>query len=200
MICPFVGGGFGCKGNTWPPAILAAMAAKLVGRPVKLEVTRAQMFTSNGYRPQTIQKLRFAADQSGRLVSMRHDGFSQMSMPALGEYSEPVGLPTEMLYACDNVAVTHRLVPTNASLPTYMRAPGEAPGNFALESAMDELAAELRSGSNASSVCATTLKPTRTKTSRSPARPCTRATRWAPRRSTGRAATRCHVRCAMAGT
>ncbi|HSU05369.1 MAG TPA: xanthine dehydrogenase family protein molybdopterin-binding subunit [Acetobacteraceae bacterium] len=144
VICPFVGGGFGCKGNTWPPAVLAAMAAKIVGRPVKLVVTRAQMFTSNGYRPETIQKLSFAASADGRLVSMRHDGFSQMSMPALGEYSEPVGLPTEMLYDCVNVAVTHRLVPTNASLPTYMRAPGEAPGNFALESAIDELAAGLR--------------------------------------------------------
>ncbi|HEY6430709.1 MAG TPA: xanthine dehydrogenase family protein molybdopterin-binding subunit [Acetobacteraceae bacterium] len=144
VLCPFLGGGFGCKGNTWPPAILAAMAAKMVGRPVRLAITREQMFTSNGYRPQTIQKLRFAAGQDGRLVSMRHDGFSQMSMPALGEYSEPVALATEMLYACDNVAVTHRLVATNASLPTYMRAPGEAPGNFALESAMDELAAQLQ--------------------------------------------------------
>jgi xanthine dehydrogenase YagR molybdenum-binding subunit len=144
VIDPFVGGGFGCKGNTWSPAILAAKAAKIVGRPVKVAVTRAQMFTCNGYRPQTIQKLRFAADGGGRLVSMRHDGFSQMSLPALGEFSEPVGLPTEMLYACDNVAVSHRVVPTNASLPTYMRAPGESPGNFALESAIDELAAQLR--------------------------------------------------------
>ncbi len=144
VICPFVGGGFGCKGNTWPPATLAAMAAKVVGRPVKLVLTRRQMYTSNGYRPETIQKLRFAANADGRLVSMRHDGYSQMSMPALGEYSEPVGLATEMLYACPNVAVSHRIVPMNASLPTYMRAPGEAPGNFALESAMDELAESLR--------------------------------------------------------
>ncbi len=144
VIDPFVGGGFGCKGSTWPPAILAAMAAKIVGKPVKLVITRAQMFTCNGYRPQTIQKLRFAADEQGRLVSMRHNGFSQMSMAPLGEFSEPVGLPTEMLYACPNVAVTHRLVPTNASLPTYMRAPGEAPGDYALESAIDELAAQLR--------------------------------------------------------
>jgi xanthine dehydrogenase YagR molybdenum-binding subunit len=144
VICPFVGGGFGCKGNTWPPATLAAMAAKQVGRPVKLVVTRAQMFTSNGYRPRTMQKLRFAADQQGRLVSMRHDGFSQMSLPVLGEFSEPVGLATEMLYACPNVAVTHRLVVTNAPLPTYMRAPGEASGNFALESAIDELAVALK--------------------------------------------------------
>ena len=65
VICPYVGGGFGCKGNTWPPATLAAMAAKVVGRPVKLAVTRAQMFTSNGYRPRTVQKLRFAADEQG---------------------------------------------------------------------------------------------------------------------------------------
>ena len=147
VICPYVGGGFGCKGNTWPPATLAAMAAKVVGRPVKLAVTRAQMFTSNGYRPRTVQKLRFAADEQGHLVSMRHDGFSQMSQPALGEFSEPVGLATEMLYACPNVAVTHRLVATHASLPTYMRAPGLASGNFALESAIDELAVALKHGS-----------------------------------------------------
>jgi xanthine dehydrogenase YagR molybdenum-binding subunit len=144
VICPYVGGGFGCKGNTWPPATLTAMAAKMVGRPVKLAVTRAQMFTSNGYRPQTIQKLRFAADAEGHLVSMRHDGFSQMALPAMGEFSEPVGLATEMLYDCPNVAVTHRLVTTNSSLPTYMRAPGLASGNFALESAVDELAVALK--------------------------------------------------------
>jgi xanthine dehydrogenase YagR molybdenum-binding subunit len=143
VICPYVGGGFGRKGNTWPPATLAAMAAKVVGKPVRLVVTRAQMFTSNGYRPRTVQKLRFAADADGRLVSMRHDGFAQMSLPALGEFAEPVGLATEMLYDCPNVAVTHRLVATNASLPTYMRAPGLASGNFALESAIDELAVAL---------------------------------------------------------
>ena len=144
VICPYVGGGFGSKGSTRPPAVLAAMAAKVVGRPVKLIVNRAQMFTSNGYRPRTIQKLRFAADEQGHLVAMRHDGFSQMSEPALGEFAEPVGLATEMLYACPNVAVTHRLVATNASLPTYMRAPGLASGNFALESAIDELAMALK--------------------------------------------------------
>jgi xanthine dehydrogenase YagR molybdenum-binding subunit len=143
VICPYVGGGFGSKGSTWPPATLAAMAAKVVGKPVRLVVTRAQMFTSNGYRPRTVQKLRFAADAEGHLVSMRHDGFTQMSLPPLGEFAEPVGLATEMLYDCANVAVTHRLVATNASLPTYMRAPGLASGNFALESAIDELAAAL---------------------------------------------------------
>ncbi|MBV8590068.1 MAG: xanthine dehydrogenase family protein molybdopterin-binding subunit [Acetobacteraceae bacterium] len=143
VVSPFVGGGFGCKGNTWPPATLTAMAARVVGRPVKLVVTREQMYTSNGYRPRTVQKLKFGAQPDGTLVAIRHDGFSQMSQPVLGEFVEPVGLATEMLYACPNVAVTHRMVPVNQSLPTYMRAPGKASGVFALESAMDELAARL---------------------------------------------------------
>jgi xanthine dehydrogenase YagR molybdenum-binding subunit len=143
-ICPFVGGGFGCKGNTWPHVALAAMAAAVVGRPVKLALERKQMFTSNGYRPQTIQRLRLGADSEGRLLALTHDGLTSMSHPALGEFSEPVGLQSEMLYASSNNAVTHRLVPLNMPLPTYMRAPGEASGSFALESAMDELAAALK--------------------------------------------------------
>ena len=144
VLCPYLGAGFGCKGNTWPPATLAALAARTVKRPVKLVLTRAQMFTSNGYRPRTVQKLKIASDINGSLVSVRHDGFSSMSQPSLGEFAEPVALATEMLYACPNVAVSHRLVPLNAALPTYMRAPGEASGMFALESAMDEVAAKLK--------------------------------------------------------
>jgi xanthine dehydrogenase YagR molybdenum-binding subunit len=143
IICPFVGGGFGSKGNTWPPAVLAAMAARRVNRPVKLEVTREQMFTSNGYRPRTIQHLRLGADRDGKLLAMSHDGLTQMSRPEAGEFAEPVALSTRMLYVCDNISTSHRLVSVNQSLPTYMRAPGEASGNFALESAMDELAAAL---------------------------------------------------------
>ena len=144
VICPYVGGGFGSKGNTWPPATLAAMAAKVVNRPVKLVLSRAQMYTSNGYRPMTVQKIAIGVEADGTLLSVRHDGISQMSMPKLGEFVEPVALATEMLYACPNLAVTHRLVGVNQGLPTYMRAPGEAPGVFAIESAMDELAAELK--------------------------------------------------------
>jgi len=143
VICPFVGGGFGCKGNTWPPATLAAMAARHVNRPVKLEVTREQMFTSNGYRPRTIQRVKLGANRDGKLVALRHDGMTQMSRPELGEFSEHVALSSRMLYACDNISTSHRLISVNQGLPTYMRAPGEASGNFALESAMDELAAAL---------------------------------------------------------
>ena len=144
VICPFVGGGFGSKGNTWPPATLAAMAAKMVDRPVKLVLSRQQMYTSNGYRPMTVQKLAFGVAADGALQSVRHDGISQMSQPILGEFVEPVALATEMLYACPNVAISHRLVAVNQGLPTYMRAPGEASGVFALESAMDEIAAQMR--------------------------------------------------------
>jgi xanthine dehydrogenase YagR molybdenum-binding subunit len=144
VICPYLGAGFGSKGNTWPPATLAALAARAVKRPVKLVVSRAQMYISNGYRPRTVQKLKIAADINGSLISMRHDGITSTSQPTLGEFAEPVALATEMLYACPNLAVTHRLVALNASLPTYMRAPGEASGVFALESAMDEMAVALK--------------------------------------------------------
>jgi xanthine dehydrogenase YagR molybdenum-binding subunit len=141
VINPFVGGGFGCKGNSWPHIILTAMAARMTGRPVKLVLTRRQMFSSNGYRPKTVQKLRLGAAKDGTLVAITHDTVSQNS--AYGEFDEPSGLASEMLYACPNVAVTHRLSIVNQGLPTFMRAPGEASGMFALESAMDELAWKL---------------------------------------------------------
>ena len=143
VICPYVGGGFGSKGNAWPPITLAAIAAREVGRPVRLELTREQMYSNNGYRPQTHQSVKLGANHDGKLVAIRHDGLTQMSDPSLGEFAESVGLATRMLYACDNVATTHRLIATNYGLPTYMRAPGEASGLFALESAMDELAVAL---------------------------------------------------------
>ncbi len=142
--CPFVGGGFGCKGNTWPPATLAAMAARKVGRPVKLVLEREQMFYSNGYRPRTVQKIRLGANADGTLVAVRHDGITQNCQPNVGEFAEPVALATEMLYACDDLSVTHRLVAVHQGLPTYMRAPGESSGVYAIESAMDELSYALK--------------------------------------------------------
>jgi xanthine dehydrogenase YagR molybdenum-binding subunit len=137
-ISPFVGGGFGTKGSTWPHVTLAAMAARVVRRPVKLVLTRRQMFTSNGYRSKTIQHFRIGAERSGSLVALRHDSVVQTA--TFGEFVEPCGLPTEMMYACPNLAVTHRVAAINAGTPTFMRAPGEASGMAALESAMDELA------------------------------------------------------------
>jgi xanthine dehydrogenase YagR molybdenum-binding subunit len=143
VICPFVGGGFGCKGSTWPPATLTAMAARRVNRPVKLELTRRQMYTSNGFRARTIQKFRLGADADGKLMAVSCDGLAQTSQPQIGEFAEAVGLSARMMYACPNIATTHRLINVNQGLPTFMRAPGEASGNFGLESAMDELAAAL---------------------------------------------------------
>ena len=143
VICPYVGGGFGCKGNTWPPVTLAALAARQVGRPVRLVLTREQMYMNNGHRPQTVQTVALAADRDGRLAAMRHDGMSQMSDPSLGSFTEDFQVSTRMLYACPSVSTGIKVVPTSYGLPTYMRAPGEAPGMFALESAMDEMAAEI---------------------------------------------------------
>jgi xanthine dehydrogenase YagR molybdenum-binding subunit len=138
VVNAFVGGGFGCKGSTWPHVTLAAMAARLTRRPVRLVLTRRQMFTSTGYRSKTIQHVRLGAGSDGRLVAVIHDGIVQTA--PFGEFVEPVGLATEIMYACPNLAVTHRVARINASMPTFMRAPGEASGMFALESAMDELA------------------------------------------------------------
>jgi xanthine dehydrogenase YagR molybdenum-binding subunit len=138
VLCPFTGGGFGCKGFQWPHTVLAAMAAKVTGRPVQLNLTRAQMFTSVGHRPPTQQTLTLAAEKGGRLTAMRHETL-QATSPTT-EFVEPCGLSsTKILYACDNVATPHRLVKVNVAAPTPMRAPGECPGTYALECAMDEL-------------------------------------------------------------
>jgi xanthine dehydrogenase YagR molybdenum-binding subunit len=141
VISDYVGGGFGSKGSCWPHVTLTAMAAKLAQRPVRLVLTRRQMFTAHGYRSKTIQRMRLAADRDGKLLAIMHDGQSQTGL--IGEFVEPVGLATEIMYSCANVAVTHRVASMNVAMPTFMRAPGEASGMFALESAMDELAYSL---------------------------------------------------------
>jgi xanthine dehydrogenase YagR molybdenum-binding subunit len=139
VLCPFTGGGFGCKGFQWPHTLLAAMAAKVTRRPVQLNLTRQQMFTSVGHRPPTIQKMSLAAKKDGTLTALRHDTL-QATSPTT-EFIEACGLTTsKVLYACENVAIPHRLVRVNIGSPTPMRAPGDCPGSFALESSMDELA------------------------------------------------------------
>ena len=142
VIAHFVGGGFGGKGSVWSHVVLAAMAAKQVGRPVRLMVSRLQMFGFVGHRPETIQKITLGATKDGTLTAMRHDGFSDTSR--FDDFVEPVTLPTKMLYACPNVTTTHRIVRLDTSTPQFMRAPGLATGTFALESALDELAYALK--------------------------------------------------------
>jgi xanthine dehydrogenase YagR molybdenum-binding subunit len=139
VIDPFVGGGFGCKGSTWPHAVMAAIAAKIVQRPVKFVLSRQQMFTCIGYRPRTIQRVALGADGDGNLSSMIHECASQTSSWK-DEWTEAATMQTRMLYACPNVRTAQKLIPVNANTPTQMRAPGHATGTFALEVAMDELA------------------------------------------------------------
>jgi len=138
VISRYVGGGFGCKGSPWSHVALCALAARTVGRPVRLSLSRPQMFSLVGYRPRTIQRLSLGASRDGKLSAIRHDVVSETSQ--FDEFSEPSALQSRMLYACPNVATTHRLVRLDVPTPTFMRAPGEASGTFALEQAMDELA------------------------------------------------------------
>ena len=142
VVDPYVGGGFGCKGSAWSHVALAALAAKAVGRPVKLVLERPQMFGSVGNRPRTEQTLALGADATGTLTAIRHALVAETSM--IEDWVETSALPARMLYACPNNQSTHRITKLNIATPTFMRAPGEASGNFALESAMDELAVALK--------------------------------------------------------
>jgi xanthine dehydrogenase YagR molybdenum-binding subunit len=141
VVAPHVGGGFGSKGRPMPHVILAVMAARLVNRPVKVAVTRRQMFAVTGYRTPTIQRVRLGADRGGRLVAIAHDVVEQSS--TVREFAEQTAVATRMMYAAPNRRTTHRLVRLDVPTPFWMRAPGKCPGMYALESAMDELAAEL---------------------------------------------------------
>jgi xanthine dehydrogenase YagR molybdenum-binding subunit len=139
VVARFLGGGFGSKGQLWwPYMMLALLAARRVGRPVRLELTRAQMFSLVGRRQETVQDLALGATRDGRLTAIDHQVLSQTSTHA--EYADPVAYASRLLYACPNVVTRHRLVRTNEPHPIPMRGPGEAPGSFALESALDELA------------------------------------------------------------
>jgi xanthine dehydrogenase YagR molybdenum-binding subunit len=142
VISYFMGGGFGSKGGTWPHVQVAAMAAKFVQRPVRLMLLRQQMFTSVGMRSPTHQRIALGATRDGKLTALIHEATLQSAKYA--EFTEAVGLPTRMLYAVPNLRNTHRLVRLDKHVPTYMRAPGETPGVYALECAMDELAVALK--------------------------------------------------------
>ncbi|HEY9473343.1 MAG TPA: xanthine dehydrogenase family protein molybdopterin-binding subunit, partial [Mycobacteriales bacterium] len=139
VISPHVGGAFGSKVMPRADVVLAAMAAQQVpDRPVKFALTRQQAFALTGYRPPTLQRVRLGADADGRLVAIGHDSVEQTSK--LMEFAEHATRGTSVLYAGDNRATTQRLASLDLSTPSIMRAPGEAPGMFALESAMDEMA------------------------------------------------------------
>jgi xanthine dehydrogenase YagR molybdenum-binding subunit len=140
VICPYLGGGFGSKGPTWSSQVLAAIAAKQVGRPVKLVVERPQMFGPVGMRSHTRQRIAAGARRDGTLVALRHDVTAQTS--SFDEFLESAAMPTRMLYAVPNEATTQRLVRSDIGTPSFMRAPGWAAGVNVLEIAMDEMAYE----------------------------------------------------------
>ena len=138
VISPHVGGGFGSKGTPRPTVIAAALAARHVERPVKLTATRQQMFSFVGYRTPTIQRVRLGASADGRLEAIAHEVAEQTS--TLREFAEQTAVPTRMMYAAPNRRTGHQVAPLDVGTPSWMRAPGECPGMYALESAMDELA------------------------------------------------------------
>jgi xanthine dehydrogenase YagR molybdenum-binding subunit len=141
VICPFVGGGFGVALRTWPHVALAALAAREIGRPVKLVLTRRQMFYITGHRPRTTQRIALGADRDGRLSALIHEGTGETSRHE--QFVEALTTVAPYLYSCPNVRTRYRLAPLDSGTPTFMRGPGEASGIFALESALDELAVEL---------------------------------------------------------
>jgi xanthine dehydrogenase YagR molybdenum-binding subunit len=142
VVSPFVGGAFGSslKPNYYPS--LTAMAARELRRPVKVVLTRAQMFTGHGYRPQTIQKVALGADRGGKLQAIVHEAFHNTS--SFEPFSDNTTGFLKQVYACPNLHAPLKIAATDLATPTWMRAPGAVSGMFALESAMDELAYALK--------------------------------------------------------
>jgi xanthine dehydrogenase YagR molybdenum-binding subunit len=142
VVSRFLGSGFGGKLWPWPQALIAAQAARLLRRPVKVVVTREAMFESTGHRPRTQQRLRLGAGVDGKLEAVVHESMNHTSMAE--DYSEGCSEATGYSYSVANLRATSGMVRRNVGTPTSMRGPGAVPGLFALESAMDELAIALK--------------------------------------------------------
>jgi xanthine dehydrogenase YagR molybdenum-binding subunit len=138
IVSPFTGGGFGSKLIIHADTVLAALAARVLRRPVKVALTRQQMFANAGHRAEMIQQVRLGADPDGRLTAIGHDVWSATSR--FEEYCEQTAVFARSLYAAPNRLSRHRLVPVDLNRGEWMRSPGEAPGMLASECAMDELA------------------------------------------------------------
>lgn len=138
IVSPFVGGGFGGKGAVWAHQIIAAMAAREVGRPVRLTLTREGVYRTVGGRPQTFQRVALGAESDGRLTAIVHE--VDLRVSTVGGMGEQVVSASADLYASDTILLEQRTAPLNRLPQTFMRAPGEAIGTFALESAIDALA------------------------------------------------------------
>jgi xanthine dehydrogenase YagR molybdenum-binding subunit len=142
VVSPFVGGAFGSALRAWVHVFIAALAAKQIGRPVKVVLTRAQQYTVPGYRPHTVQKVSLGATKDGKLTAIYHEATGKTS--TYEQYTESTVNPTRFLYACPSVSTRYLLAAMNVNTPASMRAPGEATGVYALECALDELAYALK--------------------------------------------------------
>ena len=137
VISEFVGGGFGAGLLVWPHTIAAVMASKQINRPIKIVLTRQQMFTCVGFRPASWQKIKLGADNTGKFLGLLHQHKNECSL--LQNFSDGMGRISKICYAIPNLKIENAEVPLNISMPTWMRGPGECSGAFALESAIDEL-------------------------------------------------------------
>jgi xanthine dehydrogenase YagR molybdenum-binding subunit len=138
VVTRYLGSGFGGKLFPWPHAAMAAAAARKLGRPVKLSLTRRMMFSNVGYRPRTEQHIKLGATREGKLLALRHDYLNVTSM--LDDFDEGCGEATPYLYSVANLEVTGAQPRRNFGAPMWMRGPGAVPGLYALESGMNELA------------------------------------------------------------
>ena len=142
VVSLFVGGAFGAALRPHQYPFLTAMAAKDLKRPVKVTYTRRQMFTGNGYRPDTYQKIKIGAGKDGKLKSIIHESMSNTS--TFENFSEGSSTFGRTLYKCPNYSSSNNIIKTDLPTPTWMRAPGAVSGAFALESAIDEMAYKLK--------------------------------------------------------
>ena len=139
VVSEFLGGGFGGKGYVWPHTLMAALAAKVLNKPVRLQLTRAQMYSMAGHQAATVQTIALGARQDGKLTGIRHESITPTAV--FDNYIEYAALSSRSLWAATGgISTNHKIVHVNRNTPTAMRSPHEALGHFALESAMDELA------------------------------------------------------------
>ncbi|MFF4457328.1 xanthine dehydrogenase family protein molybdopterin-binding subunit [Streptomyces goshikiensis] len=138
VLAEHVGGGFGSKGTPRPHVVLAVMATRYCGRPVTLSLPRRHMAATVGHRAPTLHHLRLGARPDGTLTALTHEVTTHTSR--VREFVEQAAVPARVMYAVQDSRTTHRVAALDVPTPSWMRAPGEAPGMYALESAMDELA------------------------------------------------------------
>ncbi len=141
VISPYVGGAFGSGLRCWPHTVVAALAARVTRRPVKLVLKRRQQYFNTGFRPSYEYRLKLGSNRQGRLTAMAHELDAETS--SYETFTESILFPGQMLYSTPNVSQAYRTVPLDVNTPLYMRGPGFATASFVIESAMDELAAKL---------------------------------------------------------